>query len=174
MNRNLSDLEQRLLAILREDSRKSISDIAVELDISRTTAKKAMDSLLDSGRIRAFTVQMNDDEKDLVLLHIDDPGPVPNRYILEDFELIDGTHIVVIHYENLVKLDGLRIIDVKIAKRKLGGESPGRAMHIHCDLCGNDIHNEPILVKTKGKTYYACCPGCESTLRKRVPLIEEH
>ena len=45
MKRNLSELEQRLVTILREDSRKTISEIALELDVSRTTARKTLDSL---------------------------------------------------------------------------------------------------------------------------------
>lgn len=172
MNRNLSELEQRLLTILKEDSRKSISELAVELDVSRATARKAMDSLLVSGRIKSFTIQLNDDEKDLVILHTEDIGSVPKRFILEDFELLDGTHMLVIHYENLVKLDNLRILDVKIARRRNVGENPGRTSHLHCDLCGNEILNEPIMLKSRGKAYYACCPGCESTLKRRLSLVE--
>lgn len=172
MNRNLSELEQRLVTILKEDSRKSISDISLELDVSRTTARKAMDSLLQSGKIKSFTILLNDDEKDLALIHVENSALVPKRYVLEDFELLDGTRMLVIHYENLVKLPDVRIMDVKIARRMTVGDNPGRAAHFHCDLCGNDIGNDPIAVKSRGRTYYACCPGCENTLKRRLALDE--
>ena len=172
MKRNLSELEQRLVTILRENSRKSISEIAEELDVSRTTARKALDSLLESGRIKSFTVSLNDDEKDIAVIQVEDITLIPKNFILEDFELIDGSHLLVVHYENLLKLDEARIKDVKIAKRRTLGENPGRMTHLHCDLCGNDILRDPIAVKSKGKTYFACCPGCESTLKKRIAVVE--
>lgn len=172
MNRNLSELEQRLITILKDDSRKSISEIAQELEVSRTTARKTMDSLLESGRIKSFTIQLDDDEKDLVLVHLEDSGPVPRRYVLEDFELIGGTHVIVMHYENLVKLEDLKIMEVRIARRRYSGESQGRISHIHCDLCGNEILRDPITLRVKGKTYYACCPNCEKTLGRRLAEME--
>ena len=46
MRRNLSELEQRLILLLRRNSRMSIVDIASELGTSRLTAKKAMDSII--------------------------------------------------------------------------------------------------------------------------------
>ncbi|MCL4336723.1 MAG: TRASH domain-containing protein [Candidatus Thermoplasmatota archaeon] len=172
MKRNLSELEQRLVTILREDSRKTISEIALELDVSRTTARKTLDSLMGSGRIKSFTVNLSDDEKDLAVIQVEDVSLIPKKFILEDFELIDSSHMVVIHYENLLNLGETRIIDVKIAKRRTIGENPGRMLHLHCDLCGSDIQSDPITVRSKGKTYYACCPGCESTLRKRIAVVE--
>ena len=172
MQRNFTELEQRLVVILKEDSRKTMSELAQEMNISRTTAKKVMDSLMDSGRIRAFTIQLDEDENDLVIVHVEDASAVPKRYVLEDFELIDGTHMVVIHYENLVKLRDVNIIDVKIAKKRVPGENPGRTMHVHCDLCGNEIINDPLTLKMKGKTYYSCCPSCEKSLRIRLSEIE--
>lgn len=169
MKRNLSETEQRLIAVLKHDSRKSISEIASEMGISRVTAKKTLDYLVESGRIKSFTIRLDMDETDMALVHVADIDSVPQDLILENYELIDGTHLIVVYYEDLTKLKQVRVLDVKIAVRRDTNDNFGRLEHLHCDLCENEIHGTPIRVSINRKTYYACCPMCEKGLKKRIP-----
>ena len=57
----LDDLESRLLDILIQDARRSISSIARELGVSRPTIRKKLRCLQRSGLIKGFTVKLNRD-----------------------------------------------------------------------------------------------------------------
>lgn len=167
MKRNMTEIEQRLVLILKKDSRKSILDIAKELGVSRITAKKAFDSLIRAGKIKNFTIALDEDEKDLVIVHMSNLENLPRDLVVEYFKLIDNTYIVVMYYENLIKIEGLPIIDVKIATVRSINENSGRVEYLHCDYCGEKMNGIPIRVELQGKTYYACCRNCEKDLRKR-------
>ncbi len=167
MKRNVTEIEQRLIHILKKNSRKSLIDIAKELGVSRITARKVFDSVIQAGKINKFTIVLNEDEKDLAIVHTRGIENLPNDLVIESFRLIDNTYIVVMYYENLTKTEGIPIISVKIATSRTLSESIGRTEHFHCDYCGKEMSGIPIEVESQGKTYYACCPNCERDLRKR-------
>ncbi len=173
MRRNLSELEQRLILLLKRNSRMSIVDIASELGTSRLTAKKALDSIISSGRIKKFTISIADEEKDMVLVYTDNLENIPENIILERFSLIDGSYMVILYYEDLIKLKKASIKRVEIATSRESYENMNRVENIHCDYCRKEIKDNPISVEIKGKTNYVCCPNCERDLKKRGELIME-
>lgn len=173
MKRNVSEIEQRLLLLLKKDSRKSLVEISKDLGISRITAKKAFDSLISSGKIRGFTVRLEENERDLALVHVKEASEMAQELALERFSLIDGSSILVVFYEDLLKITGLPIIDVKIATSRSINDTTARIMQLHCDYCGMLINSDPIRVEIKGKSYYVCCPNCERDLRKRRELLAD-
>ncbi len=173
MKRNVTEIERRLIHILKKNSRKSVIDIAKELGVSRITARKVFDSVIKAGKIKKFTIVLNEDEKDLAIVHTRGIENLPNDLVIESFKLIDSTYIVVMYYENLVKIEGIPVISVKIATSRSLSESTGRVEHFHCDYCGKEMGGMPIEVELQGKTYYACCSNCERDLRKRrEPLVD--
>ena len=159
--------------MLKRNSRMSIVDIASELGISRLTAKKALDSIISSGRIKKFTISIADEEKDMVLVYTDNLENIPENIILERFSLIDGSYMVILYYEDLIKLKKASIKRVEIATSRESYENMNRVENIHCDYCGKEIKDSPISVEIKGKTNYVCCPNCERDLKKRGELIME-
>lgn len=171
MRRNLSELEQRLILLLKRNSRMSIVNIAKELGVSRLTAKRVLDSIKSSGRIRRFTISLAEEEKDIVLVYTEDLKEIPENIILERFCLIDNSYLLVLYYEDLPKIKGAQIKRVEIATSREVNDSITRMEGIHCDYCGKDIRDSPIIVEIKGRTYYACCPNCERDLKKRGELI---
>ena len=173
MRRNLSELEQRLILLLKRNSRMSIVDIASELGTSRLTAKKALDSIISSGRIKKFTISIADEEKDMVLVYTDNLENIPRNIILERFSLIDGSYMVILYYEDLIKLKKASIKRVEIATSRESYENMNRVENIHCDYCRKEIKDNPISVEIKGKTNYVCCPNCERDLKKRGEMIPE-
>lgn len=52
----MDELDNRLLAALRRDGRASLSELAHELGVTRTTARARMARLIASGEIAGFTV----------------------------------------------------------------------------------------------------------------------
>ena len=173
MRRNLSELEQRLILLLKRNSRMSIVDMASELGTSRLTAKKALDSIISSGRIKKFTISLADEEKDMVLVYTDNLENIPGNIILERFSLIDGSYMVILYYEDLIKIKKANIKRVEIATSRESYENMNRVENIHCDYCRKEIKDNPISVEIKGKTNYVCCPNCERDLKKRGELIME-
>lgn len=171
MRKNFSELEQRLIVLLKKDSRMSLIDIAKELNISRVTAKKAMDSLVESGRIKKFTVTLDDEEKNLVLVFTDDISDIPEDLIVESFNLIDNSHIAVLYYEDLMKIEKKNIRKIEIAVSRKLNENQTRMEGIHCDYCQKEIKEKPILLTIKGTTYYVCCPNCKRDLKKRREVM---
>lgn len=171
MKRNISEIEQRLLVMLKKDSRKSILDASKELGVSRITAKKALDALIEEKKIRNFTITINEDLKDLVLVQVQDITNIPMDLVVEYFTMIDGTYVVIMYYENLVKIKDVKILDVKFASARTLSEGIGRLERIHCDYCNQEIKESPIVFEIGGKTNYACCPNCERDLKKRREII---
>jgi DNA-binding Lrp family transcriptional regulator len=58
--KTLSDFERRLIALLQQDSRRSLTDLAGQLGTSRTNVKQKMRRLYDAGIIKRFTVELGD------------------------------------------------------------------------------------------------------------------
>jgi DNA-binding Lrp family transcriptional regulator len=172
MKKNEAEIEQRMLAILKLDSRKSIVEMSKELNISRITAKKIFESLVYTGRIKAFTIETEEDERDLVLIHVSSLNLIPGELIVETFYLVDQTFAVVMYYENLLKLRDVNIMDIKIASSRTVNMTSGRKYSIHCDYCGAIISSSPITLTYGGRIYYTCCPNCESDLKRRLESVE--
>ncbi len=171
MRRNITDIEQRLIVLLKRNSRITITEISKELGVSRITAKKALDTLTRSGRIKRFTVTLEDENREMVLVRTDDASRIPSEYVIERFKLIDGSFISVLFYEDLLSIKDTHINGVDIAVSREQNENVFRMEGIHCDYCGNEIKGKPIMVEIGGKTYYACCPNCERDLKKRRELM---
>ena len=171
MRRNITDIEQRLIVLLKRNSRITITEISKELGVSRITAKKALDTLTRSGRIKRFTVTLEDENREMVLVRTDDASRIPSEYVVERFKLIDGSFINVLFYEDLLSIKDAHINGVDIAVSREQNENVFRMEGIHCDYCGNEIKGKPIMVEIGGKTYYACCPNCERDLKKRRELM---
>jgi len=52
----MDDLDGRLVQSLQRDGRAAVSDLAVDLGVTRATVKARMDRLRESGEIAGFTV----------------------------------------------------------------------------------------------------------------------
>lgn len=61
----MDDLDTRLISLLRHDGRRSVSDLASDLNISRATVRARMDKLVEKGEILGFTAVLRDDWRDL-------------------------------------------------------------------------------------------------------------
>ena len=58
---DLSDTQRRILTALRGNSRMSVTELAAMAGVTRATAKTQMDHMIDSGRIRRFTIETDVD-----------------------------------------------------------------------------------------------------------------
>lgn len=58
----MDDTDRKLLRILTGDGRRSISDLAIELGVSRATVQNRIARMQDCGTITRFTVETGADE----------------------------------------------------------------------------------------------------------------
>ena len=67
----VTEADEQLLSLLREDARASTAQIARRLDLSRTTVQSRIDRLERSGVIRGYTVRVDDElERSRIRAHI--------------------------------------------------------------------------------------------------------
>jgi len=57
-------LDEKLVTLLRHDARRSVSDLAVDLGVSRATVRSRMERLEKSGEIIGYTVVLRADAVD--------------------------------------------------------------------------------------------------------------
>lgn len=57
----MDDLDQRLIGALRRDGRAALSDLAIDLGVTRTTVRSRMARLIERGEIVGFSVQTRSD-----------------------------------------------------------------------------------------------------------------
>ena len=58
-----NEFDQRILEILRVDSRKSFVDIGKELGLSESAIRRRIKNLIDNGTISRFTIEENSSKK---------------------------------------------------------------------------------------------------------------
>lgn len=61
----MDDLDLRLISLMRHDGRRSVSELAGDLKVSRATVRSRMEKLVDTGEILGFTAVLRDDWRDL-------------------------------------------------------------------------------------------------------------
>lgn len=62
----MDDLDRRLIAELRINSRASLPRLAELLGVARGTVQTRLDKLVSSGSIRSFTVRLGDEAPDML------------------------------------------------------------------------------------------------------------
>jgi DNA-binding Lrp family transcriptional regulator len=164
---NLSDIEYKVLQILKENSRISLTEISRILGISRITAGKVIKNLQEKGV--KFTVSY--EEEGLIAFVISSECEGKEDY--ECYKLVDGRYILLIKSKNLKDLSE-KISKVKekreiyIAVEKVGKKF---SFSVKCDYCGKIIKESPIIYKYRRRKHYACCEACLNGIKERLKVI---
>lgn len=114
----MDELDRALIAALRVNARKPLSDLAAELKTSRTTARSRLERLILRGDIIDFTIRLREDVavapvRGLMMLGIEGRGTQKIIHRLLGFSEVRDVHstngkwdlIVEIHAESLSVLD---------------------------------------------------------------------
>ncbi len=93
--------DQKILAALLEDGRKSVVEISNELQIPRATVQERLRKLVDSGVIRKFAAipdysQIGKPVTALVLVSFRSAEKLSQRSLAEDISKIPGVHEVIV------------------------------------------------------------------------------
>jgi DNA-binding Lrp family transcriptional regulator len=117
---NMDELDQRLVTLLRHNGRRSISDLALELAVSRATVRARVERLEQAGDIVGYTVILRADAvalpvRGLTLIQVE--GRMADRVMdaLAGFPEVNAIHttngkwdlVVEISVQSLTELDAV-------------------------------------------------------------------
>ncbi len=145
----IDDRDQKILAELTEDARKSVVEISDQLEIPRATVQERVKKMKESGLIKKFTVipnyRMLGKQVTAFILVSFMPGPVSQRELAEQIAKITGVNevhlisgewdiVLKVRSESMEKVGAL-VID---RLRAMGGV----AKTVTC-ACFDTIKDEP-------------------------------
>ncbi len=155
--------ESRILRILKEDSRRSASEISEMVGLSRSTVSKTISNLVDRGKIRAFTVSVDTEEDDIMILaEVESLFDIPEEFLVESVELSDGTFLAVLRKGAMYEKFPAR--SMKIVHKLTRYDENELSIDMYCDYCRNRITDEPIKLSSNTMTYLACGTECKRGL----------
>lgn len=122
----MEDLDQRLLALLRHNARRSISDLALELGVSRATVRARMERMERRGDILGYTVILRSDAIAMPVrgvMAIEIEGRAADRVIdtLGGFPEVSAIHTTNGHWDLIVELatESLAAFDAVLRRIRL-------------------------------------------------------
>lgn len=95
-------IDDLLLGILREDARTSNTRIATRLGLSESAVRRRIANLKSSGRIRRFTVDIDDRDLSSAITWVSVNPTVPTRQVSEKIRGVKGVESV---YETAGQFD---------------------------------------------------------------------
>jgi DNA-binding Lrp family transcriptional regulator len=118
--------DERLIAALRHDARASLSDLAIQLGLSRTTVRSRIDRLTQRGDILGFTVvlkadALRDPVRGLMMIGIEGRGTVRIVRQLQGLANVRAVHSTNGRWDLIVELgtETLEDMDNTLAKIRL-------------------------------------------------------
>lgn len=120
----MDDLDKRLVTLLRHQARSSVSDLAVDLGVSRATVRARMERLEKAGDIVGYTVILRADAVDqavrgIMLIEIE--GHVSDRVIraLGGFSEVSEIHTTNGRWDLVVELRTSTLTDFDAVLRRI-------------------------------------------------------
>lgn len=182
----LDELDLKLIYMLMDNARMSISELAERLGVSRPTVKTRLEKLEKEGIIEGYTIKLNPELQrahNLIALIIKTENPEK----LEEFdEIIEANrftstkYIIKVAVENMESLRrviegaNIEVLEVMpILESKVKKTSPKVKIPFKCDYCGKEIVGEPIVYKYRNRVYFFCCPTCFREFKKTRENIEK-
>jgi DNA-binding Lrp family transcriptional regulator len=95
-------IDDLLLGLLREDSRASNTKIATRLGLSESAVRRRIGNLKSSGRIRKFTIDVDDRELSSAITWVSVDPSTPTRQVSEKIRGVKGVESV---YETAGQFD---------------------------------------------------------------------
>jgi len=122
----LDKTDERLIAALRHDARASLSDLAIQLGLSRTTVRSRIERLTQRGDILGFTVvlkadALRDPVRGLMMIGIEGRGTGRIVRQLQGLANVRAVHSTNGRWDLIVELgtETLEDMDATLAKIRL-------------------------------------------------------
>jgi DNA-binding Lrp family transcriptional regulator len=125
----MDDVDRKLISALRHDARASLSDLAIELNVSRATVRGRIEKLRQRGDIVGFTVVLKEDVQSdpvrgLMLIGIEGRGAERIVRQLNGIPAVRAVHSTNGRWDLIVELgtDTLEELDLVLTRiRRIEG-----------------------------------------------------
>jgi DNA-binding Lrp family transcriptional regulator len=120
----MDSIDERLVSILRHDGRRSVSDMAIELGLSRATVRARIERLENTGVIIGYTVVLRADTvaqpvRGLAMIEVE--GRMLDKVVdaLGGFPEIGAVHTTNGRWDLVVELSAESLTDLDAVLRRL-------------------------------------------------------
>ncbi len=94
MSENLNNVDEKIIKILRNDSRKSFVEIANEIGMSESAVRRRVKNLQDTGVIKKFTIDMGPSNKTSAITLISVSSVADTSYVSSQLLKLVGVDVV--------------------------------------------------------------------------------
>ncbi|HYZ50106.1 MAG TPA: AsnC family transcriptional regulator, partial [Nitrososphaeraceae archaeon] len=91
---NLDTLDERIVGILRMDSRKPFVEVANEIGLSESAVRRRVKNLVKDGIIRRFTVELNTGDKTSAITLISVSSTSDSSAVTSKLMELDGVEVI--------------------------------------------------------------------------------
>lgn len=182
----IDDLDLKLIYLLMDDARLSISELAERLGVSRPTVRARLEKLEKDGIIQNYTIKLNPELQRAhnvvaLIVKTDNPEKMEEfEEIIEVNRFTSTKYLIKVAVENMEGLRnviegaGFEVIEVMpILESREKSLRPKIQVPYKCDYCGKEIVGEPIVHKYHNKVYFLCCPTCFREFKKARENLEK-
>ena len=94
MSNEFDSTDEKIMQLLREDSRKSFVEIGVQIGLSESAVRRRVKNLMDSGFIRRFTIEMGTSNKTSAITFISVDSRIETDIVCSKLRDLEGVEII--------------------------------------------------------------------------------
>ncbi|AHF80770.1 TRASH domain-containing protein [Thermococcus paralvinellae] len=182
----LDELDLKLIYLLMDNSRLSISELAERLGVSRPTVKARLERLEKEGVIQRYTIKLNPELQRAhnvvaLIIKTDEPEKLQEfEEIIEINRFTSKKYLIKVAVEdmeglrNVIEGANFEVLEIMPILESIEKEHPPKVkVPFKCDYCGKEIVGEPIVYKYHNRVYFFCCPTCLREFKRTRENIEK-
>jgi Lrp/AsnC family transcriptional regulator, regulator for asnA, asnC and gidA len=94
MSNEFDSTDEKIMELLREDSRKSFVDIGAHIGLSESAVRRRVKNLVDAGLIRRFTIEMGSGNKTSAITFISVDSRVETDIVCTKLRELEGVEVI--------------------------------------------------------------------------------
>jgi Lrp/AsnC family transcriptional regulator, regulator for asnA, asnC and gidA len=94
MSNELDSTDEKIIQLLREDSRKSFVDIGAKIGLSESAVRRRVKNLMDRGLIKRFTIEIGTSNKTSAITFISVDSHVETDIICAKLMDLNGVEVI--------------------------------------------------------------------------------
>ena len=94
MSNEFDSTDEKIMQLLREDSRKSFVAIGVQIGLSESAVRRRVKNLMESGLIRRFTIEIGTTNKTSAITFISVDSRIETEIVCSKLRKLEGVEII--------------------------------------------------------------------------------
>jgi DNA-binding Lrp family transcriptional regulator len=175
---NLDEYDLKIIELLKEDARLTISDISRLLNLSRQTVRSRIRKLEKDKIIQKYTIKISSSIFDRGIVFIIAETENPEKFseieeIEEVYRISNRKFIIKSNIDDfsrlneISRLEWLEVVEIIPVLEFKEFERPlTLRIKFKCDYCGKEVDDKPLIYKHHNKMYVLCCKTCLDEFKK--------